>query len=296
MRVIFLGCGYLGYNLYTQLEDSFEVEMWGIDSPYSSRLKEITHVDVYDPFSFSTKNLKDAIVIDTVAYILSVDAREDEEEILTKLKEEYLSLLKTLKACGIKKYVYFSSGGTVYGSSDEPIGEDVKLNPNSLYAKSKVMMEEVIQDSGLDYLICRLSNPYGGYQIPGKKQGVIPIMIRSALLGEPFPLYTEEDNVRDYFYIDDLANAIRLLLKNEIKNDIVNIGSGTPTTLRELVNIIEKITQKKIQIERKKSDVYVVAKNVLDITKLKKLTGFKTTISLEEGIHREVYRIKEELK
>lgn len=296
MRVIFLGCGYLGYNLYTQLEDSFEVEMWGIDSPYSSRIKNITHVDVYDPFSFSTKNLKDAIVIDTVAYILSVDARKDEEEILSDLKEKYSALLKTLKTGGVKKYIYFSSGGTVYGNSEEPIKEDAILNPNSLYAKSKVMMEEVIETSGLDYLICRLSNPYGGYQIPGKKQGVIPIMVRSALLEEPFPLFTDASNVRDYFYIDDLTKAMRLLLEHDIKNDIVNVGSGNPTTLQELIDIVERITQKKIQIERKDSDVYVVPKNVLDITKLKKLTGFETTVSLEEGIHREVYRIKEELK
>ena len=296
MRVIFLGCGYLGYNLYTQLKDGFDVEMWGIDSPYSSLLSHITYVDVYDPYSFSKLDLKDAIIIDTVSYVASTDARKNEEEILDELKTSFENLLGALKNGGIKRYLFFSSGGTVYGSCKETIKETNPLQPNSLYAKTKVMMEEVLQQSGIDYLICRISNPYGGYQVAGKKQGVIPIMIRAALEEETFYLYTDASNVRDYFYIDDFAKAIQLLLEKDISNEIVNIGSGIPISLQELLEIVEKVTKKKIHVEHKESDVYVVEKNVLDISKLKALTGFEPSITLEEGIHREVYRIKEDLK
>lgn len=296
MRVIFLGCGYLGYNLYTQLEDVFNVEMWGIESPYTPLVKNITYVDAFDPYAISKLDVKDAIIVDTVTYIASTDARTNEEEILAKMKEKYTDLFHALRAGGMKRYIFFSSGGTVYGNSKEAIKEDSILNPQSLYAKSKVLIENLLVEMNLDYLICRVANPYGGYQIAGKKQGVIPIMIRAALEETPFMMYSSLESVRDYFYIDDFACALKLLIEKDINKQVVNIGSGKPTMMRHLIETVEQVTQKKLNIIEEKSDVFVVEHSVLDITKLEELTGYKPCVSLDEGIHRETYRIKEELK
>ncbi len=293
MRVIFLGCGYLGYNLYALLKKNFKTEMWGIDSPYVSKVisADFREVDVFDPNAMANTDFEDAIVIDTVALVANTDRSENEREALDHVCNVYRDLLATLKKGKAKRFIYFSSGGTIYGSSLRPISEEADIHPETLYAKSKAEVEGLIQESGLDYLILRLSNPYGGYQISGKRQGVIPILIRKALSGNVFEQWIDSDSQRDYFYIDDLANAITGLIQNDINNEIVNVGSGIATKLSTVISVVEQATGKKLQISYQSSDVQVVQSIVLDITKLHKLTGYVPTVSLEEGIRKETERI-----
>ncbi|MDY3233585.1 MAG: NAD-dependent epimerase/dehydratase family protein, partial [Erysipelotrichaceae bacterium] len=149
--------------------------------------------------------------------------------------------------------------------------------------------------SDLDYLILRLSNPYGGYQISGKRQGVIPILIRKAYQNDPFEMWIDGDSIRDYFYITDLAQAIRLLIQKEISREIINVGSGIGTSLNEVIHLVEETTGHQIHIVPKSSDVPVVKAIVLDISKLERLTGYQPSVSMQEGIAMENERIRGEL-
>ena len=295
MRVIFLGCGYLGYNL-SRLMDDFAVEMWGIDSPYVSRQDNFHYVNVFDKEAMAAMDMRDAVVIDTVALVANNARDDDEAAALQRLREQYENLLAALKAGGIRLFVFFSSGGTVYGDIAHPAEETDPLSPETLYARSKVLEEEMIRLSGIPYLILRVANPYGGYQIAGKRQGVIPVLIRKALTGETFELWNSEESQRDYIYIDDLAAAIRLLLQNNVMNETVNVSAGSGTSLKQLMDAVEQETGKKLEVMRMASDVPVVQDNVLNIAKLKRLTGFAAAISITEGIRRETGRIREELK
>lgn len=295
MKVIFLGAGYLGYNLCSLLEKEYDTSLWGIDSPYTPLAKSFCKVNAFDEEALSKLDFKDAVVVDTIS-LVSNDARSDDEEtILENVKKKYEVLIHTLQKGQVKQFIFFSSGGTIYGSHNEKVREDSSVNPQTLYAKSKVMLEKLLQDSGINYLILRLSNPYGGYQIAGKRQGVIPILIRSALLDEPFHLWASSTSVRDYFYIDDLAKAISLLIQNHVQNEIVNVGSGIGSSLDEVIAIVEKETNKKIEITREDSNVPIVDSIVLDIDKLNQLTGYKPSVNLEAGIQLEINRIKEEI-
>ncbi len=295
MKVIFLGAGYLGYNLCKLLEKEYDTTLWGIDSPYTPLAKSFYKVNAFDEEALLKLDFKDAVVVDTIS-LVSNDARsEDEETILENVKKKYEILIHTLQKGNVKQFIFFSSGGTIYGSHDEKVREDSSVHPQTLYAKSKVMLEKLLQESGINYLILRLSNPYGGYQIAGKRQGVIPILIRSALLDEPFHLWASSTSVRDYFYIDDLAKAISLLIQNNVQNEIINVGSGIGSSLDEVIHIVEKETGKKIEITREDSNVPIVDSIVLDIEKLNKLTGYKPSVDLEEGIQLEIERIKEEI-
>lgn len=293
MKLIFLGCGYLGYNLSEQLSKYYDVQVIGLDSPYTKLSNKFTYLDVFnDEFP---NDFEDAIIIDTITIVSNNSKSENEEEKLLQLNKLYQNLFNKLKVKKIKKYYFLSSGGTIYGDSSIPILEKAQLNPKTLYAKSKVMLEELLAKSDLNYVIFRLSNPYGGYQVTDKKQGVIPIYIERTLKNEEFELWGTPHTIRDYIYIDDFAKAIHLCIEKDISNEILNIGSGIGSSLQDIFNEVEKDTQLKTKVKTIPSDVPIVESIVLDITKLKQLTGFEPKVSLSEGIRKEIQRIQEEL-
>ncbi|MBQ1468698.1 MAG: NAD-dependent epimerase/dehydratase family protein [Solobacterium sp.] len=294
MRLIFLGCGYLGYNLNIRLKEKYDAEMWGIDSPYVHLLDRFTEVDAFDPDALSKLDFRDAVLVDTVALVANNARTSDDEEALQEIERKYRALLNVLKEGGLKRFIYFSSGGTIYGDSEKAIAEDAPINPISLYARSKARVEKVIRESGVDYLILRLSNPFGGYQLTNKGQGVIPILINKALRDEVFEMWISGDSVRDYFYIDDLAKVIDGLIEHDISRETINVGSGVGTSLQEVIHGVEEAVGKTIRIERKSSDVHMVQSIILDTGKLFRLIGYVPDTSIEYGIREEVKRIMEE--
>ncbi len=294
MRLIFLGCGYLGFNLSEQLKHDFETELWGIDSPYAPKSDCFRLVDVFDADAMRNMDCRDAVVVDTVSLVGNNASSDDEDGVLSSLKQKYEGLLKGLQEGGAKQFVFFSSGGTVYGNISHPASESDPVHPMSLYARSKVMIEDLLKESGMDYLILRLSNPFGGYQLAGKKQGVIPILIRAALLNEVFTMWIDGHSVRDYFYIDDLAQALRLLLEKDVHREILNVGSGIPTELNEVIAAVEETTGCPVRIRREENNVPMVSAIVLNTEKLQKLTGYSPAVSLAEGIRLETLRIRKE--
>ncbi len=295
MRIIILGAGYLGYNLYGLLKDRFDAEIWGIDSPYVPLLDSFRMVNAFDEAVMDRQEFRDAVIIDAIGLVANTAQSDREEAELEKIRALYGKLTASLKKGGARLFVHFSSGGTIYGNTERPISEADPIAPISLYARSKAVSEQVIRDAGMDYLILRLSNPYGGYQLAEKKQGVIPILIRKALCHEVFEMWVSDSSVRDYFYITDLSAYISALLEKGVCNETVNVGSGQGTSLREIINSVQRHTGQKIRIEHRQSDVPVVQSIVLDITKLKQLTGLGPAVSLEEGIALETARIWREL-
>lgn len=295
MRVIFLGCGYLGHNLSRLMNGRFEISVLSIPSPYTDRTDHFTEVNVFDPEQLKKIDLKDAVVVDSTGLVPNNATSNDEDAMLEDLLEKYRNLLKVLKEGGASRFVYISSGGTIYGSGNKAFEETDEIHPVSLYARSKAMTEQLIRDFGLDYLIVRLANPFGGYQEPNKRQGVIPILVRKALLGEVFEMWTDGSSIRDYIYITDAAEAMALLIEKGISNTIVNIGSGIGTSLKDVISEVESNTGKKIRMEYQKFEVPVVESTLLNIDKLKQLTGFEPEVSFREGVRLEVERVKEEI-
>ncbi len=295
MRVIFLGCGYLGYNLSRLVKNDFDVSVFGIPSPYTGLIDDLTEVDVFDPEAMRKTDVKDAVVIDSTGLVANNAVSDDEEKMLADLREKYRALLAVLKENGAARFIYISSGGTIYGSGKKAFTEEDPVQPVSLYAKSKDVTERAVRESGLDWVIMRLANPYGGYQEPNKRQGVIPILIRKAFRSEVFQMWTDGSSVRDYIYITDTAKALRLLIKKGVNNEIVNIGSGEGTSLKDVVKEVEEHTGRKIRMEYQVPDVPVVEAIVLDITKLKTLTGYEADVPFDEGVRLETERIRKEI-
>ncbi|HCY06100.1 MAG TPA: hypothetical protein DHS57_02080 [Erysipelotrichaceae bacterium] len=292
MKIVILGCGYLGFNINHILKNKYDCEVWGLKSYYSSKIDKFKEIDVFNIEQLKDIDLSDKIIIDCVSLVSNT---EKNESILEIVKEKYQSLFDVLKEKNIKRYIMLSSGGTIYGDSYKPISETHKLNPKSVYARSKYILEEMIKESGLNYLILRPTNPYGGIFEPGKTQGVISILIRKSLLEETFNLWIEEESVRDYIYITDFVNAINELIKHEVNNDVFNISSGEGKSLKEVIKTVEKITNKKIDILNTNIDIPKIHSIVLSNKKLIEKTDYKPKISFNQGVKKEVERIRKEL-
>ena len=190
----------------------------------------------------------------------------------------------------IKKIVFISSGGTVYGDQNlESISEQSSTDPLSSYGIVKLAMEKYIQLYsklyGVNYSIFRLSNPYGPYQNTLKDQGIIGIFIRKFIENGEITIWGDGNIIRDYIYIDDVIEILnRDLMKNIDNNILLNLGSGKGSSINEILNLIERISNKKINILYKESRSFDVKKNILNIDKISNTFDWKPKHDIEEGI------------
>ena len=296
MKIIFLGCGYLGHNLSRYFTD-WQLKVWGLDSPYSF-IDEFEAVDVFALKPSQLADIHDAVVVDTLSLFPFNFQTDDEPLFLNNFVNRYQRLYADFMHAGIRQYIYLSSGGTVYGNCTIPCREDFPLNGYGLnvYSTSKVILEKVIAQSGMPYTILRLSNPYGGYQLTNRKQGVIPVLIESALFQKTFQCWNTLESKRDYIYIADVAKAMRLIIEHHLVDDIYNVGEGRSSTLGTIIDMVQTITHQTIPMEINIQNEGIVTDSLLDITKLHQACGFVADIDLFTGIGYEVERIKKENK
>lgn len=201
-----------------------------------------------------------------------------------------LNILNASVKQGVRKIVYFSSGGAIYESNSLPIKENFLLNPISSYGIIKSTIEFYIKLYEKLYniktLIIRPSNPYGPRQGNFLTQGVISNFLKKVKINESLLVYGDGNSSKDYIYIDDLANIVFELVKEEI-NGIYNIGVGYGTSLNKIIEVIKNVTNKSFDIQyttQQKSDI---PNFVLDIEKLKQVIGVEYDFkSIDYGIGR----------
>ena len=182
----------------------------------------------------------------------------------------------------------YASTGKVYGKTNEmPITERAYANPQNILGKSKRITEETIELYAVprnQYLICRIFNIYGEGQ---KRSFVIPTVIDQ--INSPIITLGNMTDLRDYLYIRDLIDALIACMKHTERFagvDYVNIGSGVPANVADIVHIVEELVGKKLLVTldagRLRSDETPV--EFCSNRKLSELTGWKAQYSLREGI------------
>ena len=134
-------------------------------------------------------------------------------EICGRTSQSSLALFDICRNSGVKRIVFVSSGGTIYGPSAQiPISETAPTDPITAYGVGKLAIEKYLalyeHLFGLDYRILRVANPFGPFQIPLKNQGVIAALISRALKNEPIEIWGDGSVVRDYIYVDDVVAAL----------------------------------------------------------------------------------------
>jgi UDP-glucose 4-epimerase len=191
----------------------------------------------------------------------------------------------------VKKVIFISSGGTVYGVPDKiPVKEDYNSNPICSYGIIKKTIEEYLfmfeKIYGLNYFIFRLSNPFGERQSPTAAQGVIPVFLQRAINNQTITIWGDGETVRDYIYIKDVVRALADSLTGYSKERIFNLGSGKGHSLNEILNLITKISGKKLSVEYIEGRSIDVPVNILDNSLIKKTFGWKPEVTIEEGIEK----------
>ncbi|MFC5743966.1 NAD-dependent epimerase/dehydratase family protein [Dyella tabacisoli] len=201
-----------------------------------------------------------------------------------------LNLVAAMATAGVRRIVFFSSGGTVYGNPERvPVDEGHPLRPISSYGVVKVAIENYLmmyQQLGvLDPLILRPSNPYGPRQSTSGMQGAIGVFLGKALADQGVSIWGDGEVVRDYLYIEDLvALAIKAGASNEC--GIYNAGSGIGQSLNELCALVRELTGRPLPIEYQQSRAFDVSKIVLDISAARKCFDWSPKVSLREGLGR----------
>lgn len=239
-------------------------------------------------------------VVHLVATIIPGSTFED-------YKREYQQIIfptiELMEICAQRhiKFVYFSSGGTVYGNRTDmkPFTETDPMAPISYYGWSKQMMENSIlyvhRTAGLKYLILRPSNPYGHGQNIHARQGLIAVAMGKILAAEPIEVWGNGSNIRDYIYIDDLAEAVVQLLEKDVYNTTVNIGSGEGASINDIIHILRDVVDEEVKVDYKPARSVDVSHMILDTTRQRSYINMEFT-PLKDGIELFYNDIKEKLK
>jgi UDP-glucose 4-epimerase len=190
-----------------------------------------------------------------------------------------LELLRLKPAVGL---TFLSSGGAIYGNTpDELAHELTPPEPISSYGILKLTTEKYLSMyadlHGIPTRILRIANAYGPGQPWAKGQGLIARLMRCALTGEHLPVFGNGHNVRDYVYIDDIANVIVDLIAQSDTNRILNVGSGIGHTILDLVELVEAHTGRSITLDYRPARSFDVRSIVLDISRLNASVCFKPT-------------------
>ena len=203
-----------------------------------------------------------------------------------------IALMAACRAAGVKRLIFTSSGGTVYGPAQElPIPEKHPGNPLTAYGVSKLAVEKYLQMfrhlHGLDYAIIRPSVPYGPYQNPLGRQGAPAVFTYRIAHGLPITIWGDGSVTRDYFYISDLIDSLLLVAKRPLDNSpVFNIGGGQGISLLALISTIEKAVGKKAKVQFKPARDFDAPNIVLDTSRAANQLGWQPLVSLDDGIGR----------
>lgn len=218
-------------------------------------------------------------------------SEEDRLHDLRSNVEPSLVLLDCAVAAGVRRFVFASSGGTVYGIPIRtPIGEDHPTRPANSHGAMKLAIEGYLWScgslTGLETFALRMSNPYGPGQASAKPQGFIGVLARKVLSREPLEIWGDGSVVRDFVFVDDIARAFVRAVTGTAPPGPYNIGSGRGHSLREVVALAEKALGAAIPVRYLPARRFDVPANVLDVSRARTLLGWEARASLEEGLRK----------
>jgi UDP-glucose 4-epimerase len=203
-----------------------------------------------------------------------------------------VNLLLSAGKIGVKKFIFSSTGGAIYGQPDKiPADENTPAIPLSPYGLSKLLGEESIKfyakNYGFDYLIFRYPNIYGPRQNPKGEAGVVAIFSGLIKENKQPTIFGDGTKTRDYVYINDIARA-NIIGLNKGKNEILNLGWAKKISDQKIFDVIAKnLNFKKppIYAPFRKGEVYQIA---LLANRAKKILGWQPKIQLKEGIRKTI--------
>ena len=224
-----------------------------------------------------------------------MDVRKSTEDPLYDAEVNILGSLNLIMSAirhGVKRFIYVSTGGAVYGEPKRlPVEEDDPVNPECQYGISKHTVEHylylyrVLYE--LRYVVLRYPNVFGPRQTPHGEAGVIAIFANKMINGEIPTLFGDGEPLRDYVFVTDIAEANALALEHG-DGEIVNLGSKKGTSVLELFEHLKKLAGFADQPKFAPLRPGEIHRIYLSGRKAKQVLGWEPAVSLEEGLRRTV--------
>ncbi len=292
------GSGFIGTSLVDALlRTGRSVRVIGQHREYAHpAVKGLTyHSGDYGDECFLMKTLSGVDEIVDLAYSTIPKTSFDDpiHDIITNLPQA-VNLYKIAASMPIRRILFVSSGGTVYGkASSFPITEEQPTEPISPYGITKLAIEKYAgmyhHLFGLPVTCLRPSNAYGEFQVPYRGQGFIATAVASIFDGKEIKIFGSHGAIRDYIYVEDVANGIIAALDRAEAGQVYNIGTGIGKSNRDVIEILTHFAETEgtpVWLTYMPERQFDVPVNILDSTKLSTQTGWVPRTGLEEGLER----------
>ncbi|MEN3015322.1 MAG: UDP-glucose 4-epimerase GalE [bacterium] len=312
------GAGYIGSCTTLKILQTLDTKCIVVDKQETSNLQKLLisfpnkivfyKLNMCDLTSLEEvfKNYKIKSIIHFAAYTIVSESEKQVYEYLSNNINSTLNLVELMVKYNVENLI-FSSSASVYGNAKYvPIDEEHPTEPQSTYALSKKICEQIIQkysSKGIKFITLRYFNPAGCIENLGEEHDpethLIPILIKSILEGKTFKIFgnnfpTKDGTcIRDFIHIEDLVNAhiisLEKLINNEKINEIYNVGINKGYSVMDVLNksleILKKDTNKNFNFifsEPREGDVPILVANS---NKIQKHLGFKPRYDLEDIIY-----------
>jgi len=287
------GNGFIGSHLVDKLlEEDHKVRVF---DKYKERYrKPIATVD-YRYGDFGNRGLlTEAMVeIDIVFHLISTTLpKTSNDDPVFDVESNVINTVFLLEQCvkrNIRKIVFLSSGGAIYGKASVlPIVESSLTEPECSYGISKLTIEKYLflfnKLYGLEYIILRPSNAYGTRQNPSSIQGAISVFLGKVAKGRAIEVWGDGEVVRDYVYVNDLVAAVSKAGRTSTQDRIFNLGSGKGVSLKQIIGLICEVTNRDVSVEYQPKRVFDVPEIYLDIKRAREQLNWWPTTPIEMGI------------
>lgn len=293
MNILIIGSnGFIGKSLYNYLSSSYNV--YGVDVVKSNQ-KNFSQINL-------VSDLENLEGINTFNFIInasgSTDVKRSNELPLNDFKKNTLNVYEILSIIKVKnpdaKFVNISSGA-VYGNKNSAAIETDKLNPVSTYGFNKKMAENICEHFYNQFKISsyslRIFSAYG----PGLKRQLFWDLYKKSLKTDQIELYGDSTDYRDFIYIDDICEFIKIIIDKNISGyHVFNLSSGLLITIESAVKSFCNILDKNLKYSFSGNSIQGYPKGIFaDISKAKKI-GFAPKYTLEQGLKKTIEWIKEQ--
>lgn len=282
------GAGFIGHHLVRALQDRGEdvLVIDDLSGGIPGGLRPDTRLEpldiTRDDLQPSIETWRPSLLYHLAAQVSVLRSMQDPERDLEVNAIGTLRVIEAAKAAGVRRLVFVSSGGAIYGSTNEPATEMSPSKPLSYYGAHKLLAEQYVQWSGIDHAIARPSNVYGPDQPAGGEGAVIAAFVSAAQHLSKLVIHGDGTQRRDFLHVADLVSAL-LLLGDCRENGIWNVSTRVATSVLDLAGLLGQLAGRPLTItygDRRPGDVN---ESCLASDRIRQL-GWSPRVSLADGL------------